>query len=100
MNERPTPETNAVRKWAADFSKFLLVVPCDHAERLERERDEAREQTEKMREAIREAHGTVCELIRFGHLPECALLNFAGLNCDCGHDEALALCSKLQPFLP
>jgi hypothetical protein len=43
MSERPTPETNTKRKWASEFSKFTLVVPCDLAERLERERDEARE---------------------------------------------------------
>ncbi len=55
MNERPTPETNMKRKWASEFSKFTLVVPCDLAERLERERDEAREELEDWRNAAKGA---------------------------------------------
>jgi hypothetical protein len=43
------------RKWASEFSKFTLVVPCDLAERLERERDEAREELEDWRNAAKGA---------------------------------------------
>lgn len=72
MNERPTPETNMKRKWASEFSKFTLVVPCDLAERLERERDEASEELEDWRNAAKgaenphpdEVHCTCVPLLR------------------------------------
>ena len=67
---RPTPETDAQcydceylggmgGKFTADAGKLRPDgehVPADFARKLERERDEAREQLEAMREAIKDAH--------------------------------------------
>ena len=51
---RPTPETDAEVK---DFdAPWLYYVNADFARKLERERDEAREQLEAMREAIKKGH--------------------------------------------
>lgn len=54
MSERPTLETDAVEAWPA--SKLYLgndgVVPSEFARRLERERDEAREQVNHYRDKL------------------------------------------------
>jgi hypothetical protein len=95
MNERPTPETDGIEFHAmAGMMPPYNTVPADFARRLERERDEAREQTEKMREAIREAHAAL------GQLDNCRIFcadsmdidNYATDDCDTAR-------AKLQPFL-
>lgn len=50
---RPTPETDAKASPHIGFYS-CATVPADFARRLERERDEAREENEAMRGAIRE----------------------------------------------
>jgi hypothetical protein len=50
---RPTPETDAKASPHIGFYS-CATVPADFARRLERERDEARDQVQAMREAIRE----------------------------------------------
>ena len=59
MNERPTPETNAMRgEWAEGrFWPYQggPLVQVEDAERLERERDEAREELEDWRNAAKGA---------------------------------------------
>ena len=45
---RPTPETDA----QAGFHDLDTAVPADFARRLERERDEAREENARLREAL------------------------------------------------
>jgi hypothetical protein len=47
---RPTPETDA----EVGYFDLETAVSADFARKLERERDEAREQLEAMREAIKE----------------------------------------------
>lgn len=49
---RPTPETDAV--FAKQNGQLCGGANLDFARRLERERDEARDQVQAMREAIRE----------------------------------------------
>ena len=71
---RPTPETNAEVK---DFdAPWLYYVNADFARKLERERDEARDQLKAMREAIEEAYEALKELrsfyIEMTNLPPCA----------------------------
>ena len=70
MNERPTPETDAARH---DLSDYGSPVPCSYgdwvpfevAEKLERERDEARDILRKLLEIIPEP-----ECHDFGHTKE------------------------------
>lgn len=64
MNTRPTPETDAAAlkgayfKDAADYpeTKGKQLVHIDDARKLERERDEAKEQLEAMRTVIKQAY--------------------------------------------
>lgn len=81
---RPTPETDAAEinlgSSCGQFSKWY--VKPGFARKLERQRDEAREQLEAMREAIKEAAPLV-ECLRGGHR----------------HPQAEAALAKLQPHL-
>lgn len=58
MNERPTPETDAAihKSKKQPYRDFRARELHDFARKLERERDEAREQLKAMRDAIKEAH--------------------------------------------
>lgn len=53
-NERPTPETDAVSLAAEYFSQRAQVAPAEHAEHLERQRDEAREKAQKLWDVLDE----------------------------------------------
>ena len=59
MSDRPTPETDAV--WD-DKSQNIL----EHARRLERERDEAREELDELNKRLIEVcqYGVVCTIER------------------------------------
>lgn len=92
--QRPTPETD--QAWA----KWPYAGPGVHANfarKLERERDEAREQLEAMREAIKGAHRALTDVelrgreFEEGHCPY-ALASYLQSIAD----RAL---KKLQPFL-
>jgi hypothetical protein len=60
MSERPTPETdakllsfdtfNGIDPWKGE--RFIKVVPANFARKLERERDEARDQRDRLAEAV------------------------------------------------
>lgn len=83
------------------------MVRIDFARKLERERDEAREELEAMREAIKEAHGALVDLAeRWEETPEWHNMsknNSAWLGkiftnvrqCQKSH----AALTKLQPFI-
>lgn len=51
MSETPTPETDSVTR-SFDETPWTPWVCAGHAMRLERERDEAREENKKFREAL------------------------------------------------
>jgi hypothetical protein len=53
MSERPTPETDALA--ANRIGMWQHNLPADHARRLERERDEARELARELRDALTKA---------------------------------------------
>jgi hypothetical protein len=56
MNQRPTPETDGIEFHAmAGMMPPYNTVPADFARRLERERDEAREELEDWRNAAKGA---------------------------------------------
>lgn len=92
---RPTPETDAAALKGAYFNdaadypetKGKQLVHIDDARKLERERDEAKEQLEAMRTAIKEASKIVVS-IQLNDIFEETMRNHA----------AYAL-AKLQPFL-
>lgn len=103
--QRPTPETDAVIKAAIQNEDEDHERLAYFARKLERERDEAREQLEAMREAIKEAHAFVDKISESarspGGLPMCP-------ECLCipawdeEHNDTCSisnLLSKLQPFL-
>ena len=100
MNERPTPETDAAQfEFCVGYerdgsSKTELFVEYDFARRLERERDEAREQNAAMREAIREAHEAIEEA-------RAAIAYEAGTwrAVDPCLPKSSSAITKLQPFL-
>jgi hypothetical protein len=101
MNERPTPETDSLHSGmlSACQDSAIYGFMLEHARRLERERDEARERSAAMREAIREAHAALAKTGR------CLSIwhNASGSLCqtkdaDAIADAELAL-TKLQPFL-
>jgi hypothetical protein len=56
ISERPTPETDAAcghaSNWDSLQGKLREEVPAEFARRLERERDEAREENKKLREVL------------------------------------------------
>lgn len=85
-SQRPTPETAAAIYTATFGTVKHTAVHPNVAIKLERERDEAREEIAAMREAIREAHNLVRWLVP----------NSDGLH----HRTATAALAKLQPFLP
>lgn len=97
--QRPTPETDAAEinlgSACGQFSEWY--VKPDFARKLERERDEAREQIEAMREAIKGAHRALTDVelrgreFEEGHCPY-ALASYLQSIAD----RAL---KKLQPFL-
>ena len=87
---RPTPETDAAEinlgSACGQFSEWY--VKPSFARKLERERDEAREQLKAMRGAIREAHRFIRDIVK---------------NHECGWDvdaHGESILTKLQPFLP
>ena len=51
MSDRPTPETDAAC-WREGFGLNSKCVHAEFARKLERERDEAREENKKFREAL------------------------------------------------
>jgi len=59
MNTQPTPETNKISQWSDHHG---WIVDIDFARKLERERDEAREQANDMREKWL-AKGQCCEYL-------------------------------------
>lgn len=80
-----TPETDAVVLNDTGDSGFLaeLVKTC---RKLERDRDEAKEQLEAMRTATKEAHRFIRNIVK---------------NYECGDEvdtSGEALLAKLQPF--
>jgi hypothetical protein len=83
---RPTPETDAKASPHIGFYS-CATVPADFARRLERERDEARDQVQAMREAIREVslQLTFAEKVSGGSVL---------------HIYVYDALIKLQPFLP
>lgn len=104
---RPTPETDAESINGAHHPQFVF---SDFARKLERERDEAREQVEAMREAIKEAYEALTGCVDDSG----ELLAERGWWRDeprCGYqaryeetkqriEDAEAALAKLQPFLP
>jgi hypothetical protein len=87
----PTPETDSKSGYPDDsgcwkYNDLGLYVDADFARRLERERDEAREENEAMREAIRVAHDS--------------LKAIDNLHNDDFPSEGNVALIKLQPFLP
>lgn len=97
--QRPTPETDAAAlkgayfKDAADYpeTKGKQLLHIDDARKLERERDEAREELATMREAIREAFEHLCNV---GSGRGCLL----GFSLDDAMPDIEAATDKLQPF--
>jgi hypothetical protein len=102
MNERPTPETDALSGNLLDannelpeyfeFHKNGCFVDSDFARRLERERDEAREQVAAMREAINELQNIAdAKPSTWGEMAD-QFLPWA-------QNRARHALAKLQPFL-
>lgn len=104
---RPTPETDAKAREEEKAGFDPESVCADFARRLERERDEVREQLKAMRDAIKEACEALADLAeRWEETPEwhnmaehnsawCGKIFTNVRQCKKSH-EALA---KLQPFL-
>jgi hypothetical protein len=93
---RPTPETDEQELHEPYLVNELpfCVVRIDFARRLERERDEAREQIAAMREAIREAHDAL------SRLDDCRVFYADGMDIDnYTTDDCATARAKLQPFL-
>lgn len=55
MNERPTPETDQFKVKLKTTCGEKYWVPVEHSERLERERDEAREKLSHLRACVFDA---------------------------------------------
>jgi hypothetical protein len=83
---RPTPETDAKASPHIGFYS-CATVPADFARRLERERNEARDQLKAMREAIREVS---LQLTFAEKVSGASVL----------HIYVYDALTKLQPFLP
>jgi hypothetical protein len=110
MNTRPTPETAAAIYTATFGTVKHTAVHPNVAIKLERERDEAREEIAAMREAIMEAHEALegcqedtCELIAerdwWKNEPRCGYsARWAEMNVRFA--KAVAALAKLKPFLP
>jgi hypothetical protein len=67
MNTQPTPETNKISQWSDSHG---WIVDLDSARRLERERDEAREQLAEIEDKMR---------VELGGHPNSELWGDAGL---------------------
>ena len=98
----PTPETDALAvvcygEGGIEASHGFRAVPIKDCRKLERERDEAREQIEAMREAIREAGHILGYYRKFTpalvDLPEDIWLETVEGK------QVLSALTKLQPFI-
>lgn len=91
MNTKPTPETDAAYKnHAADMHDH---IPLDYARKLERERDEAREQRDRLAEALRKA-------ISWGDSASHHILHRQNINWTYLDEAKEALQSLNQPIEP
>lgn len=84
-SQRPTPETAAAIYTATFGTVKHTAVHPNVAIKLERERDEAREEIAAMREAIDDATKAIRALLYNGHDSV---------------ERATAALAKLKPFLP
>ena len=90
LTERPTPETDAQVKQCCDG-----LVGQDSARRLERERDEAREQVVELRNSIRAAE-TLSKVAWERHTEKCVELATAREQRDRLREELDQVCTQLE----
>lgn len=94
--QQPTPETDdkqlhvsdAASEYANGKQTWRVVIPFEFSRKLERQRDEAREQLEAMREAIKEAYEAI----------KAVPLEYDARFFRAGKWSEVAL-TKLKPFL-
>ena len=95
-SQRPTPETAAAIYTATFGTVKHTAVHPNVAIKLERERDEAREEIAAMRGAIREARAALGGCLKY-----ILRLPLSGSDAECETmDDAHHALRKLQPFLP